>query len=158
MHFSCLADHKEAAERIAQWYFDEWGRKVLGVTKASILEKMQIMTKNRRDFPMILTIYDESKLVGAVELKFREHKDFPQYEHWLGGVYMRQDMRGRGYAKALLTKAIKHAESLGIKTLYLQCEPHNENFYRKLGFKPVHAAKHAGIQTTIFDYNIDLTT
>jgi hypothetical protein len=37
--------------------------------------------------------------VGAAELKNRETAIFPEYEYWLGGVYVVEKARGQGDAR-----------------------------------------------------------
>ncbi|MBB3166839.1 GNAT family N-acetyltransferase [Simiduia aestuariiviva] len=152
MKISYLADNPKDAKLIAKWYFDEWGHTIPSITEEMVLKKVSLKAKNRIDFPLIITIHENQDLVAAAELKFREHIDYPQYEHWVGGVYVVKNKRGKGYAKALVSKAQEHVAALKIEHLYLQCEDHNKGLYEKLGFKPIHAAVHNGVETTIYVY------
>ena len=155
MKITSLADNPSDAKLIAKWYFDEWGYTIPSITEEMVLEKVTSRAANRVDFPLILTARERNSVVGAAELKFRENKDYPEYTHWIGGVYVTKEMRGNGYAKALVLKAIQHSAALGIKKLYLQCEEHNKGLYVKLGFQPLHEAVHNGVNTTIFVLEID---
>jgi putative hydrolase of the HAD superfamily len=149
MRLSFLADNPSEAKIIAKWYFEEWGYTIPSITEKIVLEKVSLKSKNRVDLPLIITVYENKELVGVAELKFREHKDYPQYEHWLGGVYVKQSERGKGYAKAIVSKAKEHTMGLGVCSLYLQCEAHNKQLYLNQGFLPVHSAIHNGVKTTI---------
>ena len=148
IHF--LADFPDESYVIARWYFEEWAYTVPGVTPAQVHEKVLLKANSRHEFPLAFVVHDESnKLVATAELKIRENIDFPGYEHWLGGVYVEDSGRGKGYAAALVARAQNHVSQLGISKLFLQCEQHNEALYWKYGFRPLHHALHNGIQTTI---------
>jgi len=105
MKLGVLADHPQDAKTIAQWYFDEWANNVPGVTVEKVLESLIGNAKNRTDFPLIITLHNQKLLCACAELKSRENKHHPEYEHWLGGVYVEENYRGKGYATALLKKA-----------------------------------------------------
>lgn len=149
MKISYLADHPDESAKIAQWYFDEWGHRNQQISYETVLDKVSSKAISRKGFPLAFIIHDHDDLVAAVELKIQENKDFPQYEHWLGGVYVLETERGKGYAEALISKAKAHVETLGITALYLQCQEHNLNLYRKYGFRALHEASHDGVKTTI---------
>ena len=148
VHF--LADFPHESVLIAQWYFDEWAYTVPGVTPAQVREKVLLKANSRHAFPLSFVVHDENNdLVAVAELKIRENIHFPEYEHWLGGVYVDTSSRGKGYAAALVAHAQNHVFQLGIPKLFLQCEPHNEALYLKCGFRPLHKASHNGVQTII---------
>ena len=109
------------------------------------------MAKND-EFLCLLTIHEEDELAAVLELKYREHRNYPEYEHWIGGVFVVPEHRDKGFAAALIRKAKAHARDLGVPTLYLQCEKHNDGLYLKQGFRPLHAAVHHGVENTIFQF------
>ena len=153
MNISFLADHPHESAQIAQWYFDEWGHRDQRTTYEHVLEKISLKAISRQAFPLAIVIHDQGNLVAVAELKFQENKGFPQYEHWLGGVYVPESERGKGYAAVLISKAKAHVETLGITALYLQCQEHNLNLYLKYGFRTLHEASHNGVKTTIMVWN-----
>ena len=105
IHF--LADFPDESYIIARWYFDEWAYTVSGVTPAQVHEKVLLKANSRHEFPLAFVVHDENnKLVATAELKIRENIDFPEYEHWLGGVYVEDSARGKGYAAALVLKTM----------------------------------------------------
>ncbi|WP_255900301.1 GNAT family N-acetyltransferase [Vibrio campbellii] len=66
-----------------------------------------LKANSRHEFPLAFVVHDENnKLVATAELKIRENIDFPEYEHWLGGVYVEDSARGKGYAAALVLKTM----------------------------------------------------
>ncbi|MGY3571888.1 GNAT family N-acetyltransferase [Vibrio paucivorans] len=149
MDITYLAQHPHECEKIARWYFDEWGYTVPNITIDRVLEKVTQKAQNVEAFPLALVAHDDQQLVAVAELKIREHVDYPEYEHWLGGVYVAEQGRGKGYAAALIEKAKQHVRQLGIERLYLQCEQHNIDLYKKYGFTILHNAIHNGVETQI---------
>lgn len=149
MNISFLADRPEYAKQIAQWYYDEWGRSVPDVTVETIHEKVLEKSLSRKQFPLSLVLHEDQELLATAELKFREHKSYPEYEHWIGGVYVHPDHRGKGLSNLIVAEAKAHVLALGIKLLYLQCEEHNIALYRKHGFKELLKTEHLDVTTTI---------
>lgn len=153
MKISCLSKNAEELQIIAAWYFEEWGHLNSSITRDKIFDGLSSKMDKDDDFLCLLIIREGAKLIAVADLKYREHKDYPEYEHWLGGVFVKPDYRGRGYASALIEKAKDHTAELGITDLYLQCEEHNERLYLKHGFKPLHSAVHSGVSTRVFKLN-----
>ena len=149
MEISLLADYPHEAPKIAKWYYDEWARTAPSVTEEMVLESIIKKSRNRNEIPLSLVAHIHDELVGVLELKFRENKHHPEYEHWVGGVFTHQSHRCKGIAHKLLDSAKKKAVELGVKKLYLQCESFNVNFYLNHGFKALHQAPHHEIETTI---------
>ncbi|MFZ4215395.1 GNAT family N-acetyltransferase, partial [Pantoea endophytica] len=75
-----------------------------------------------------------------VQLKRREMQAFPQYEHWLGSVFVADSHRGRGLAGALVEQAAAQAVRMGVSDLYLQTEALDGGLYARLGWKPLQEA------------------
>ena len=152
MEVSFLADSPNEAIKIAQWYFDEWAYTVPNITLDMVHQKVLEKSKNRVDIPLMFIVRDEQELAGAAELKLRENKNYPEYEHWIGGIYVEPRHRGKGYSSILISQAKSHVTELGIKSLYLQCEDHNVDLYIKHGFQALHQATHNSVKTTIMVY------
>ncbi|EHR1015856.1 GNAT family N-acetyltransferase [Vibrio parahaemolyticus] len=149
MEISLLADYPHKAPKIAKWYYDEWARMAPDVTEAMVLEKVIEKSVNRNEFPLSLVAHIDGELVGVLELKIRENKHYPEYEHWVGGVFTHKNHRHKGIARKLLDSAKDKATTLGVKKLYLQCESFNIQLYLNHGFKVLHQARHHEIETTI---------
>ncbi len=155
MKISYLADCHHETDKIAQWYFDEWAHTVPGVALEDVRKNVSLRARSRYDLPLIIVAHSAVDLVAAVELKVRESKQYPEYEHWLGGVFVSKSERGKGYSSSLIDEAKKHVRQLNIHTLYLQCEQKNINLYLKQGFRVLHGATHNGVQTTIMSWNVN---
>ncbi|PSW16884.1 GNAT family N-acetyltransferase [Photobacterium sanctipauli] len=149
MEISLLADHPDYAPKIAKWYFDEWAHIAPNITEDIVLEKVIEKSLNRDQIPLALVAREGGELVGVLELKIRENKNYPEYENWVGGVFTNPPNRGQGVAGQLLNKAKELAIDFGVKDLYLQCESFNIPLYLNHGFKALHQARHHDAETTI---------
>ena len=154
MRFTFLADRPEAIERVARWYFDEWGY----LQEEATLEKMITGVRrylNRDVMPFVLLATEGDAILGAAELKYREMaKTFPDYEHWLGGVYVAQEHRGRSVGSALAGEIARRAPSYGVETLYLQTERLDGGLYRGLGWEPVTRVRVRGPEVLVMRRNV----
>lgn len=152
MDTSLLADNPHEVNKIANWYYTEWAHVFPNVTEELLRIKIAEKAFNRNKIPLAIVIHDNSELVGVVELKYRENINYPEYKHWLGGVFVAPMSRGSGFSNILIAEAKSKAISLGIEKLYLQCESYNVALYKKHGFKELHLASHHEITTTIMVY------
>ena len=148
MELSLLADNPEAADTVAQWYFDEWASSVPGVTVEKVKHKVAQST-NRHTAPMVVLASDGGVLIGAAELKLREMDIFPEYEYWLGGVYVDEARRGNGIASLLVKQVIERASKAGIDQLYLQTQALDGGIYAGLGFSSVKKVNYNGYDVLV---------
>lgn len=155
MKISSLADHPHEVNKIAMWYYNEWVHSIASVTEAMVYKNVAEKSINRYKIPLAIVIHDSSELVGVAELKYHENKNYPEYEHWLGGVFVEPSKRGNGVSSLLISEAIKRIVKLGISKLYLQCESHNLSLYKKHNFKELHQSVHYNISTTIMVWVAD---
>ncbi|OLQ85488.1 GNAT family N-acetyltransferase [Vibrio ponticus] len=149
METTLLTDHQADINKIARWYYKEWSHIAPNITEEMVRDSVASKANKLNGMPLALVVRCDNQLVGVAELKFHENKNYPQYEHWLGGVYVDQAYRGRGIATQLVTAAKEKAVSLGVEELYLQCESHNIGLYKNQGFVELHAAEHHLVTTTI---------
>lgn len=112
MELLLLADAPSAAGVVAAWYFDEWCRDTGRCTQAQVLAKVMAATQVDRA-PLMVLARQAGEWVGAAELKIREMAMFPEYEHWLGGVYVVEQARGQGVASLLVTEILSRARRAG---------------------------------------------
>lgn len=148
MEFSLLADEPSAADTVAQWYFDQWCKESGRYPLEFVHEKVSSAT-SRLGPPLIVLARQGGELVGAAELKIREMDNYPQFEFWLGGVYVAESARGRGIASALVTEVKQRAREAGIDRLYLQTEELSGGVYCQQGFEPIEQADSKGIQVLV---------
>ena len=96
---------------------------------------------NRNGDFSLIAVDSNNKKVGAIWYRFWNEQnksygfidaDTPEI-----GLYVIKEMRGRGIGTTLISQAIEHTKSNGIKRLSLSVEENNpaKNLYSKLGFK-----------------------
>ena len=154
MEISLLADNPQESKVIAQWYYDEWAGIAPDMTIGQVHEKVA-KAINRDQVPLTVLAHQNNELVGVAELKFRENKNHPEYEHWLGGIFVNPDYRGQGISNLLIKKVKEHAIRLGVECLHLQCESHNVALYKKHGFNVLHEANHCQIKVAIMRWLVN---
>ena len=153
MKVELLANNQHHLPTIAQWYFDEWGYLNREKTLEKEIQNLQDYL-NKDQIPMILIGIENDQLLGAVQLKFREMTIYPEKEHWLGGVYVSKNHRGKGVAREIILHAIEMAKSLEVKTLYLQTENLSGGLYRELGWKPIEKVNYHSVNVLVMEKQI----
>ena len=153
MEFSLLADEPESVPLVATWYFDQWCKDTGRYTYEQ-MEKKLSTSINREQAPLILLAKEKGELAGAAELKIREMDEFPQYEFWLGGVYVAASHRGRGIAARLVEELKCRAIKAGITRLYLQTEDLSGGLYARLGFRPISELDSNGVRVVVMQADL----
>jgi GNAT superfamily N-acetyltransferase len=149
--FLLLADRPAATRLVARWYFEQWGHRRPGESEAATFERLSAC-QNRDRIPLIMLALDDDRVVGAAQLKFREMEMFPEREHWLGGVFVESEYRGRGLAARLVQESIRQARRLGVEILHLQTERLDGGIYARLGWRPSQrAVNHDGIEVLVME-------
>ena len=103
MELKPLSDHPDAIPVIGQWYFDEWGHKINNNTYEKTCERLSGDLKQQQ-FPYCFVAVENETLIGAARLKLREMDIYPDYEHWLGSVFVPLAARGGGVAGRMAKK------------------------------------------------------
>lgn len=136
MELLLLADAPEMIETIAQWHYDQWGRADPRMTFERVLAKVSASVE-RTTAPMMVLARENGVVVGTAQLKFRELDLDPDFDYWLGSVYVVPEHRGRGVASLLVAEVLDRARAAGIEHLYLQTEDLSGGLYRRHGFEPL---------------------
>lgn len=142
MEFNVLAGDAPERQQLARWYHAQWGQGA-GLTLEQELQRLN-RAQDADGFPHLIAAFDGGQVVGAVQLKRREMKAFPQYEHWLGSVFVADSHRGRGLAGQLVERAAAQAVRMDVADLYLQTEAADGGLYARLGWTPLHQADDQG--------------
>ncbi|WP_448564021.1 GNAT family N-acetyltransferase [Thalassotalea ganghwensis] len=153
MDISLLTDDPLAIKTIAHWYFDEWCKDSERFTFDEVISKVSAST-NHNTAPLIIIAKIDGQLVGAAELKLREMDIYPEFEHWLGGVYVDKKYRGQKVASTLTQEIIALARRIGVKYLYLQTEDLIGGLYLSHGFKPIERVNYKGIDVLVMSAHI----
>ncbi len=133
MEIKYLVDCPEALATVARWAHAERGHQNAG---HSIQEVEQFFRRrmNRDEPPITVVAVDNAEVVGMATLKVKELEHYPQYEFWLGSVYVSEDHRRKGIGAKLVERVAEIAEGLGLGEIYLHTSL-NEEWYQKLGWQ-----------------------
>lgn len=148
-----LADNIGAHRKIARWYFDEWVSSASGVS----IEQVEITlaeATNRHSPPLMVLAKEAERIVGAAELKTHEMDIYPDYEFWVGGVYVDVNYRGQGVGQCLVNDILNRAKAIGIQTLYLQTEDLTGGLYTRFGFQPLSIVDYKGYKVRVMFVNL----
>ncbi|GLP94775.1 GNAT family N-acetyltransferase [Paraferrimonas sedimenticola] len=149
-----LADRPETIPQVALWYFREWceesGRYRLEEVQQNVAKSVE-----RTQAPLILLGFQDSELACAGEFKLTEMDMYPDYEHWIGGIYVDPQHRGLGLGRQLVERLMAIAKRAGVKQLYLQTERLDGGLYSPLGFKPIHQVNNKGVDVRVMVANLE---
>lgn len=137
-----LADHPELTHLLATWFHDEWGKSNSSLT-VEIIERRVRERLNRDKIPLCLIAMIESKPIATATIKIREMDIYPQYEHWLGSVYVVPEYRNQGVGSQIVEATVGKARLLGVKDLYLYT-PDRAHFYQRMGWEVMDQVEYHG--------------
>lgn len=149
-----LADDLGAYKQVAGWYFDEWLSDLPNMSVDKVALKLSSYD-NRDKAPLLVLAKLNGELMGAAELKLREMDIYPEYEYWIGGVYVKSSARGKGIAANLVKEVIKYAKAQAIDQLYLQTQKLDGGLYHKLGFNLIEEVDYRGHHVAVMKANLN---
>jgi GNAT superfamily N-acetyltransferase len=133
MRIAYLADHPEAIAVLAEWFAAEWGDLDPQNSVEGYRARLPQRAARERLPICILGLVDDTPVATAT-LKFREIEYSPDADFWLGSVYVREDVRGRGHGRGIVAAAEALAVARHLAPLYLYT-PTREALYRHLGWQ-----------------------
>ena len=148
MELVFLANNENAISIIANWYFEEWGHLEKSNSVDRYTEKLQSYL-NTDKIPLIVLAVEGQEILGVAQLKYREMDIYPEKEHWLGGVYVSREHRGKKIAEKIVRKVISIALTLDVHDLYLQTEDLSGGLYARLGWRPIEQVNYRGINVLV---------
>ncbi len=133
--FIYLADQPQLVPLLVDWFYDEWGRN----DPNSSRERMRRILGehlNRDRIPLTIVLLRDSHPIASASLKIREMETHPQYQNWLGGVFVRPEYRQQGIGTKLVDYSASEAKRLKVNELYLYTRS-RERFYNRLGWQVI---------------------
>ena len=119
-------------EPLSRALYQEW----LDFAPWSSLEKIRAYYRKCLDgdgLPLAFAaVAEDGRLLGSAALKRFDMEEFPQYEYWLGDVFVLPEYRGKGIGHALIAHCLQTARSLRLPALYLYT-PDVQAVYAKYG-------------------------
>ncbi len=150
-----LADHPDVIPVIARWLFDEWGHRSPDGSIEGLVGDLR--DRLQRDaLPLALLAHEDKEPIGTVSLKIREVEVRPQYEHWLGALFVTEPRRRTGIGSLLVGAAADEARRLEISELYLYTRRREtERLYARLGWAEVERLEYRGRPAIIMKALLD---
>lgn len=144
-----LADHHDAIRPVSDWLVAQWGTDKSPAAVDEFADSLR-SAMNRDRIPLQIVALVEQRVVGIAMLKKHELRALhPELTNWLGSVFVDPQFRSRRIASLLVEKIEQLARNLDIRVLHLQTEDLTGGLYARLGWKPSHAVKYAGLQRLI---------
>lgn len=134
--FEYLVDRPDDVPRVIDWWYSVWADRMgLDIDKTTARFMASL---NKLQLPIdILAIYN-GNAIGTAALKKHEMREiYPQYEYWLGSVFVDPDFRGEKVATALANHVIGMARQRQLPQLYLQTADLSGGLYSSLGWEPL---------------------
>jgi GNAT superfamily N-acetyltransferase len=103
-----LANHPELTPELAAWFYEEWGQREIYNSLENIQRRLYQRLNTDRA-PLTLVGFLENEAVASASIKIREMETHPQFEHWLGTVYIVSAFRGRGFGSRIVKDTVVEA-------------------------------------------------
>ena len=135
MKLDFLKNQEWAIPQIAEWYFNDQGKNILGNSVEKTIERI-VGKLDTSTPPFHVIAHENGKVLGVAQLKLHELDQFPDYKYWLGSVYVSPKTRGQGIAREICLEVCKIAsESFSATELYLSTENLTGGLYADIGFE-----------------------
>lgn len=143
----------EFVEPLALTLFEEWH----DFAPWSSLDKIRAyyaQCLNGDDLPLAFAAVDnEGRLMGSSALKRFDMTCFPEYEYWLGDVFVLPQFRGLGVGRQLVSFCLDKARELGLPHLFLYT-PDVQAVYEKFGWKEITQTWHNGETVSVMKLDL----
>lgn len=124
----CQSHGPVIAERVwTAWWQDS------GLQVGDVAEHLKDMT-NPHALPTGFVAHDGGDYVGSAFLIHCDLEERPQYLPWVAALWVEEDRRRSGVARALMQAATQRAAELGHETSYLCCQRGLEAYYVNCGW------------------------
>ncbi|MCA9639844.1 MAG: GNAT family N-acetyltransferase [Polyangiaceae bacterium] len=143
-----MSDHPDAVDEVAAWWFSAWKGWPYPDSHGVAEELRGELSCDA--LPVQVVALEAGTPVGSAVLKPHEmRQSFPDFEFWLGNVYVIPARRGKRLASKLALHVERIAVERGIPQLYLATEQLDGGLYARLGYEPVVQTEKRGAQVLV---------
>ncbi len=136
VEFEYLVDHPEQIAQVVSWWRTVWGSR-MDEDDEVVADQIR-SSLGKQELPIDILAYVDGKIAGSAALKQQELASvYPQYQYWLGSVFVDESYRGKKLATELTLRIIDMARERGLPHLYLQTAKLEGGLYAKLGWEKV---------------------
>jgi len=141
MDFEYLSDRPEDVPLIIQWWHTVWGDR-MGPDMDKLVQVLA-SSLSKTELPIHILATSDGNPIGTAALKLHEQADlFPDFQYWLGSVFVASPNRGGGVASALTMQVVELALQMKLPHLYLQTADLSGGLYAQLGWEPIRVFEH----------------
>ena len=141
LEFEYLADRPDAVPLVIDWWRTVWADRMgddIGLAREQLRSSL-----SKTELPIHIIAMLDGRPVGTAALKKQEIVEvFPDYQYWLGSVFVEQGSRGGQIASQMSLHVVEMARTLGFPHLYLQTINLSGGLYSKLGWEAVAEFSH----------------
>jgi predicted N-acetyltransferase YhbS len=147
MTISYLSDYPDFASVLAPEIAAHWQPYLPDETVEKRLAKLRTHM-NAKTLPIAWVAHNEGEIMGTAALTVYDLEGREDLSPWLGGVFVRHQVRGNGVASALCRAAEDKAWALGFDRLFLFTLDH-QSLYSRLGWSVYEPAVWRGHESEI---------
>lgn len=151
MEIKSLSVVPGAINRIAGWYFSEWGHFSPAQSQENIAQSLSDYLPDE-GLPQALVALENGEPIGVAQIKFHELSLYPQHVHWLGGVFVKPEYRGKSVGTELVQNAMNLARRCGVEEIYLQTLRLDGGLYGLLGWERIEEFEHKNFTKLLMVY------
>ncbi len=141
LEFEYLADRREAVPLVIDWWRTIWADRMGNDASQAAEQLRSSLSKTQLPIHILATV--DGRPVGTAALKAQEIGEvFPDYQYWLGSVFVEEGSRGRHIASRLSLQIEEIAKQMGLPHLYLQTIDLDGGLYADLGWERVEEFTH----------------
>lgn len=162
MKIVSLCEYPKYIEQVAEWTWHAFCEKDRPSVSIDAVRK-KLQAQKMGALPHTYLALCGERAIGTVALYDNDLKG-EQATPWLGSLYVPEEMRGQGIARALIAHVRKTAQKAGFDTLYLRTE-HTAAYYEALGWQfvketidPVYQLQTSVYQTKLSDFRVEKIT
>jgi GNAT superfamily N-acetyltransferase len=112
-------------------------RRHKGTELATIRDGLHAILKDQGGVPFALVAEVDSRPCGNALVIDNDEPAKPELTPWLAALWVDEEVRSRGIARALLDEAARRCQALDMPRLYLVSRPALRGFYTGLGWRAV---------------------
>lgn len=112
-----LAEHLDTIPTLVKCFRSQWPDYYQNKSEAQMMQ--DFLSEAARDrLPSRLVAFESEAFAGTIVLREYGIETLAEFQPELGGLYVLEHVRGRGFGTELVRSGMKLAENLGYKTVY----------------------------------------
>jgi len=140
LEYARLQNDPQRIAVIAEWFSDQWRLPVSHTTRE--------LSAPRNDLPAPVIAIQDDEVVGVLTFTFHRVAEVSDKELWINALYVREDLRGMGIGKQLLSLGMNAAKDSGVKQLFVYTEI--PLLYAKQGWQEFRAKNFEGMWVYVY--------